>query len=88
LTTVQPVRPDAPTGDFAGVFAAHHAEALRLAYLLCGDQQRAEDAVADAFVKVWRRWERGDIASPRAYIKRAVANEVNSRFRRLRLERA
>ncbi len=77
-----------PATDFADVFAAHHAEALRLAYLLTGDPHRAEDAVADAFVKVWRRWERGGISSPRAYIRRAVVNEVNSRFRRLRLERA
>jgi RNA polymerase sigma-70 factor (sigma-E family) len=72
---------------FADVYAAHHAEALRLAYLLCGDPQRAEDAVADAFVKVFRRWDRGGIDSPRAYIRRAVVNEVNSRFRRLALER-
>ena len=73
--------------DFADVYAAHHGEALRLAYLLCGDLTRAEDAVADAFVKVWRRWETGAVTSPRAYVRRAVVNEVNSRFRRLRLER-
>ncbi|MPZ88087.1 MAG: sigma-70 family RNA polymerase sigma factor, partial [Nitriliruptorales bacterium] len=29
----------------------------------------------------------GGIDSPRAYVRRAVVNEVNSRFRRLRLER-
>lgn len=78
----------APARDFADVFAAHHREALRLAYLLCGDPHRAEDAVAEAFVKVWRRWEAGGIDAPRAYIRRAVVNEVNSRFRRLRLERS
>jgi len=27
--------------DFAGVFAAHHAGAVRLAYLLCGETDRA-----------------------------------------------
>jgi RNA polymerase sigma-70 factor (sigma-E family) len=73
--------------DFAGVYAAHHAEALRLAFLLCGDHHRAEDAVADAFVKVYRRWRAGGITQPRAYIRRAVVNEVNSRFRRLAIER-
>ena len=72
---------------FADVYAAHHAEALRIAYLLCGDPHRAEDAVADAFVKVYRRWSKGGIAQPRAYIRRAVVNEVNSRFRRLAVER-
>ena len=75
------------TGDFAEVFAAHHREALRLAYLLTGDQHRAEDVVSDAFVKVYRAWSRGGVGQPRAYIKRAVVNESNSRFRRLALER-
>lgn len=73
--------------DFADVFAAHHAEALRLAYLLCGDAHRAEDAVGDAFTKMYRRWRRGRIDNPGAYLRRAVVNEVNSRFRRLALER-
>jgi RNA polymerase sigma-70 factor (sigma-E family) len=75
------------TGGFADVFAAHHAEALRLAYLLSGDRDRAEDAVSDAFVKVYRQWRKGDVTSPGAYVRRAVVNEVNSRFRRLAVER-
>ncbi len=86
-TTSVAARPAGPPAAFADVYAAHHAEALRLAYLLCGDVTRAEDAVAEAFVKVWRRWEAGAVTSPRAYVRRAVVNEVNSRFRRLRLER-
>lgn len=73
--------------DFADVFAAHHADALRLAYLLTGDRHRAEDVVSEAFVKVFRRWGRSGIDQPRAYIRRAVINESNSRFRRLGLER-
>lgn len=75
------------TADFAEVFAAHHPEALRLAYLLCGDRDRAEDVVADAFVKLFRRWGRGGIDNPRAYLRRTVVNEVNSKFRRLAVER-
>jgi len=73
--------------DFADVYAAHHREAVRFAYLLCGDLHRAEDAVAEAFVKVYRQWRVGRVMQPRAYIRRAVVNEVNSRFRRLALER-
>lgn len=76
-----------PDDDFSALYAAHHAEALRVAYLLCGHRERAEDAVADAFVKVWRAWSRGGIDNPRAYVRRAVVNQVNSRFRRLALER-
>ena len=73
--------------DFADIFAAHHADALRLAYLLTGDRHRAEDVVSEAFVKVFRRWDAGAVEQPRAYIRRAVVNESNSRFRRLALER-
>ena len=75
------------TGDFAAVYAATHVNALRLAYLLCGDRDRAEDAVAEAFVRVYRQMRRGEIRNPSAYVRRAVVNEVNSRFRRLALER-
>jgi RNA polymerase sigma-70 factor (sigma-E family) len=81
------VRTQATTGEFAEVFAAHHTEALRLAYLLCGDRHRAEDITADAFVKLYRRWSRGGIDNPRAYLRRTVVNEVNSKFRRLAIER-
>lgn len=73
--------------EFAEVCAAHHPEALRGAYLLTGDPHRAEDVVAEAFVKVHRRRERGRIEQPRAYVTRAVVNEANSRSRRLVLER-
>lgn len=75
------------TGEFADVFAAHHTEALRLAYLLSGDRHRAEDITADAFVKLYTRWSRGGIDNPRAYVRRTVVNEVNSKFRRLAVER-
>lgn len=79
--------PAAARQGFADVFTAHHPEALRLAYLLCGDAHRAEDAAAEVFMKMYRRWRRGRISNPRAYVRRAVVNEVSSRFRRLALER-
>ena len=81
------VRSDAATDEFTQMYAAYHAEALRLAYLLCGDRFRAEDAVAEAFVKVYRQMRRGGVEQPRAYLRRAVVNEINSRFRRLAIER-
>ena len=77
----------ASSDEFTRIYAAHHAEALRLAYLLCGDAHRAEDAVAEAFVKVYRQMRKGGVEQPRAYLRRAVINEINSRFRRLALER-
>lgn len=80
---------DATSRDdgFAALHAAEHRDAWRLAYALCGDAHRAEDAVAEAFAKIYRGWRRGRVRDPRAYLRRAVVNEVNSRFRRLSLER-
>lgn len=72
----------APAVDFTTVYRAHRDEATRLAFLLSHDSEVAEEAVADAFFKIYRRWDSGDIAAPRAYIRRAVANEVATGFRR------
>jgi RNA polymerase sigma-70 factor (sigma-E family) len=71
----------------ADVFRAHHADVVRLAYLLCGDHERAEDLVADVFTKLYRRLQRGSVDNVRAYLRRSVVNQVNSSFRRLALER-
>lgn len=74
--------------DFAVVFNEHHRSAVRLAYLLTSDADQAEDVVSEAFAKVYRRWRKGGIRDVGAYVRRAVANEANSRLRRRYLERA
>lgn len=68
------------------MFRTHHAAALRLAYLLCGDAHRSEEAVAEAFARVWPQWKRGHVSDERAYLRRAVVNELRSRGRRKALE--
>ena len=73
--------------DFSAVFDEHHRGAVRLAYLLLSDADQAEDVVADAFVKVYRQWQRGRVRDASAYVHRAVVNEANSRLRRRYLER-
>jgi RNA polymerase sigma-70 factor (sigma-E family) len=67
---------------FVDVFQAHQAAALRLAYLLTGDAGLAEDVVADAFARMYGRWRRDRIHDPRAYLRRAIVNQVRGRFRR------
>jgi RNA polymerase sigma-70 factor (sigma-E family) len=68
--------------DFVDVFYAHQAGALRLAYLLTGDAGLAEDVVADAFARMYGRWRRDRIDDPRAYLRRAIVNQIRGRFRR------
>jgi RNA polymerase sigma-70 factor (sigma-E family) len=82
-------RTDAVDADaFAEVFAAHRDRAVRLATLHCGDRHRAEEAVAEAMAKVYRRWRRGGIRDVGPYLRTAVVNEVRAGGRRLVRDRS
>jgi RNA polymerase sigma-70 factor (sigma-E family) len=72
-------------GEF---YAAHADSAKRLAYLLTGDKELAEDITQDAFVKLAGRLGglRNRDASA-AYLRQTVVNLSRSHFRRKRLER-
>lgn len=81
------VRTGVERDSFATVFNAHHRQAVRLAYLLTSDPDQAEDIAADVFAKVYVRWKKGEVRDVGAYVRRAVANEANSKLRRRYLER-
>lgn len=53
---------------------------LRLAFLLCGDRDDAEDAVQTAFTAAHPRWLAIDDVG--AYLRRTVVNQVKDRQRR------
>lgn len=72
---------------FADLFAAHQASIHRLAVLLSGDRFVAEEITAEVFARVLPRWRRGQVSDPVLYLRRAVVNEVRSRFRRRSNER-
>ena len=67
---------------FADLVRRHQARALRLAFVICGSTQEAEDAVQDAFVKTYA-------ALPRVlphtavlpWLMRIVANTARNRRR-------
>lgn len=65
-------------GGFAAVFDAHHQRTVQLALLLCGDRHLAEEIVADAWVGVYRRLQRGPISDVGPYLRRAVVNKLRS----------
>lgn len=73
--------------SFASVFNEHHRPAVRLAYLLTGDAGQAEDIVSEAFAKVFVQWRKGRVEDVGPYLRRAVANQANSKLRRRYLER-
>ena len=69
--------------DFDSFVLCHGAELVRFARRLTLDHHRAEDAVQEALARCLRNWATvARAANPRAYVFRAVANEVRSLYRK------
>lgn len=69
--------------DLAALFARYHADLVRLALLLVGDQPTAEDVVQDVFARLHAR--RGQVpggADALPYVRAAVLNGCRSQLRR------
>lgn len=74
--------------EFEEFFERHHRELSRLAYLLTGDHQAADDLTADVFLATWRQWERTrSVDDPLAYVRRVMINQAATRIRKLHRER-
>jgi RNA polymerase sigma-70 factor (sigma-E family) len=71
--------------DITALFETDYTALCRLAYLLTGDGDRAEEIVMDAFARSLARWR--TVRDPRAYVRRAVVNLCRNRRRRAFLER-
>jgi RNA polymerase sigma-70 factor (ECF subfamily) len=75
----------AMTGDesaFARIVAAHHGSMARIAYLICGSLDVAEEAEQAAWAKAWRRL--GDVREPsrlRPWLMSVAANEARQIMR-------
>ncbi|MEG8280143.1 SigE family RNA polymerase sigma factor [Streptomyces sp. AHA2] len=73
---------DAASVEFHAFFERHYAELSRLAHLLTGEPDTADDLAADALLALWHRWDRVRAAEhPAAYARGVVANLARSRIR-------
>jgi RNA polymerase sigma factor (sigma-70 family) len=71
------------------LFRRHYAELLRLAVVMLGNRESAEDAVQEAFVALHRHWRTlRDPEAAEAYLRSAVLNRCRSSVRRLVAQRA
>lgn len=66
-----------------GLFRAHCVELVRLAYCLLGDRERAEEAVQEAFLSLFRHWPLRDDRAALAYLRSSVINRCRSDQRRM-----
>jgi RNA polymerase sigma-70 factor (sigma-E family) len=83
-----------PVGEGTEPYVARSFEALyadevdamsRLAFLLVGSNEQAEELVHDAFARLYERWDRVD--NPGAYLRTSVVNGCKDRLRRRSTER-
>jgi RNA polymerase sigma-70 factor (sigma-E family) len=79
----------APLADrahgFEVLYSTEYEPMLRIAYLLVDSTEVAEEAVHDAFAKVYERWDR--LANPGGYLRTCVVNRCRDVQRRRRTER-
>ncbi len=82
-TAERPVDGASEDAAVAELFLAHRLGLVRLAFLLVGDQETAEDVVQDAFAALQRRWSRlADHDRMLPYLRVAVVNGCRMVHRR------
>jgi len=67
-------------GSFEALYAAEATAMSRLAYLMVGSPEQAQELVHDAFAKLYERWDRVD--NPGAYLRTCVVNGCRDSLRR------
>ncbi|WP_420802599.1 SigE family RNA polymerase sigma factor [Streptomyces cavernae] len=73
---------DSAAVEFHDFFERHYAELARLAHMLTGEPDAADDLAADALLALWHRWDRVRAADhPVAYARGVVANLARTRIR-------
>ena len=71
------------------LYALHAPSALRLAFLMTGDGDAAEDIVQDSFARLYARFaERRAPDAIDAYLRRTIVNLSHDRHRKLKTLRA
>ena len=84
-------RPPAGAAEVAvtALYEAHALGMIRLAHIMLGDRQSAEDVVQEAFCGLYRRWSHlADPGSAVHYVRSAVLNHCRSALRRRTTSRA
>jgi RNA polymerase sigma-70 factor (sigma-E family) len=70
---------------FTTTYQAEYPGMLRLAFVLTGNAEAAEDVVQDAFALLHAKWDR--VANPGGYLRVTIVNLCRNRARRRQKER-
>jgi RNA polymerase sigma factor (sigma-70 family) len=75
--------PPNAAASVTALYAEHALGLVRLAVVVTGDRAAAEDIVQDAFLGLYRRWDRvPDMTAPLAYLRVSVLNGCRTALRR------
>jgi RNA polymerase sigma-70 factor (sigma-E family) len=67
----------------SALYAAHALGLIRLAHIMLGNRQAAEDVVQESFIGLYRRWSHlDDQVKALAYVRSSVLNGCRSQLRR------
>ena len=67
-------------GSFEALYADEAKAMSRMAYLMVGSPEQAQELVHDAFARLYERWDRVD--NPGAYLRTTVVNGCRDSLRR------
>jgi RNA polymerase sigma-70 factor, ECF subfamily len=74
-----------PTAEFTDLYTSSFARLVGQVTVVTANREAAEDAVQEAFGRLWSQWERlRYYESPEAWVRRVAINLAISRWRRLR----
>lgn len=79
------VHPPGADAAFEALFADEYQPMIRLAFVMLGSQEQAEDVVHDSMAKLIERWNRID--NPGGYLRTTVVNRARTLLRRRRFLR-
>ena len=80
-----PAEPAYVETTFEALYADEVDAMARLAFLMVGSEEQAEELVHDAFARLYERWDRVD--NPGGYLRTCVVNGCKDRLRRRGVER-
>jgi RNA polymerase sigma-70 factor (ECF subfamily) len=74
-----------PTTNFTDLYASSYARLVGQVTVVTTDRDAAEDAVQEAFGRLWKQWESlSGYDRPEAWLRRVAINIAISRWRRIR----
>jgi RNA polymerase sigma-70 factor (sigma-E family) len=71
---------EAPVASFSTFYASTYDSMVRLAYVIIGSPEVAEEVAQESYVGVYRRWS--TLEEPERYLRRSIVNGCRDRLRR------